>query len=267
MSISINAKDGSVWVADTDAIRVKKLSSAGKVLFVIDKGFSTQPMSIGVDSKNGSCWVATVDSIYKFASDSKKLLERSGFNEPVLIVNQNNSECWIADSNNARIVRLSSDGKQLGVYSVDGVNQPKSISINHEDNSCWILDPFTQKVAKLSSDGNVITQASVSPAGGAIMATSVSASADGGCWVAVLVDFVTPNKDLVMKISTDGKLAKSVSGFHMPSTVAYDYKDKGCWVADSNNGRIVKLSAAGQKILDIKGFGQPKAVTVGYIAK
>jgi len=49
--------------------------------------------------------------------------------------------------------------------------------------------------------------------------------------------------------------------------VCFDPKDKGCWVADSNNGRIVKLSSTGQKVLNLGGFGQPKAVTVAYLVK
>jgi DNA-binding beta-propeller fold protein YncE len=267
LSISINPNDGSVWVADSDAIRVKKLSSAGKELFIIDKGFSEQPISVAVDPKDSSCWAATASNLFKFSAEGKQIMTKAGFNEPVLAVNPKNSECWIADSNNARIVRLSQDGSQLGVYTIDGITQPKSISINPEDGTLWIMDPFTLTVAKISPDGNVLKKTSVSPPGGATMATSITASSDGGCWVAIIVDFTQPNKDIVVKLSTDGKQTASIAGFAMPSTVCFDPKDKGCWVADSNNGQIVKLSATGQKILNLQGFGQPKAVIVVFPVK
>lgn len=267
MSISINVSDGSVWVADTDAVRVKKLSASGKVLATIENEFQTQPISVAVDPRDGSCWVATTDTVYKFSQNAKKMLEKQGFSEPVLALNQKNGECWIADSNNARIVRLAPDGTQLAVYTIDGLSQIKSISINQEDGTCWVIDPFAQRAVKLSPDGQLLVNVSVAPPGGATMATCVSASTDGGCWISFIVDFMTPNKDIVMKVSADGKQTLTVSGFHMPSTVAFDPKDKGCWVADSNNGRIVKLSSTGQKILTLSGFGQPKAVTVGYTTK
>lgn len=262
LSISINPTDGNVWVADTDAIRVKKLSATGKVLLTIDKGFSEQPISVAVDPKDGSCWAATASTLFKFSADGKQIMNKSGFNEPVLAVNPKNSECWIADSNNARIVKLSSDGNQLGSYKIDGVSQPKSISINPDDGTVWTLDPFTLTVVKMSSEGNVLKKTSVSPPGGATMATSVTASSDGGCWVAIIVDFTKPNQDIVIKLSADGKQTASIAGFAMPSTVCFDPKDKGCWVADSNNGKIVKLSATGQKVLNLQGFGQPKAIVV-----
>lgn len=264
LSISINPNDGSVWVADTDAIRIKKLSSAGKLLLNIDKGLDSQPLTIAVDHKDGSCWAGTANTLYKFSSDGKQILTKSGFNEPILVVNPKNSECWIADSNNARIVKLSPEGKELAEITVEGLSQPKSISINPNDGTCWVLDPFSMTVFKLSADGKVLLKASVSSAGGATMATSVSASSDGGCWVAIIVDFTKPNQDIVVKLSADGKLTGSYTGFAMPSTVCFDPKDKGCWVADSNNGKIVKLSATGQKILNLTGLGQPKAVTVAY---
>lgn len=264
LSISINPNDGSVWVADTDAIRIKKLSSVGKELLTIDKGLDSQPISVAVDPKDGSCWVATATTLYKFSSDGKQILTKDGFNEPSLIVNPKNSECWVADSNNARIVKLSSDGKELAVMTIEGINQPKSISINPDNGTCWVLDPFSMNAVKLSADGKVLVKASVSPAGGATIATSISASSDGGCWVAIVVDFTKPNQDIVVKLSADGKLTGTYAGFAMPSTVCFDPKDKGCWVADSNNGKIVKLSATGQKVLNLTGFGQPKSVTVAY---
>lgn len=263
LSVAVNSKDGVCWVADTDAVSVKKLSSSGKLITKLEGIFDTQPSSIAVDPNDGSCWVATISAVYKFSSDAKQLFKREGYNEPVLIVNPKNGDCWIADSNNARIVRLSSDGKQLSVIQPDGINQPKSISINPEDGTCWVLDSFAQKVVKLSPDGTVLAQTSVST-GTSIMATTITATNNGECWIAIMVDTMN---DVVLKLSSNGKQILSVSGFSMPNGLAFDPKDNGCWVADTNHGQIVKLSSSGQKIATIKGFDQPKAVTVGYPIK
>jgi len=269
LSLSINPSDGSCWVADTDAVKVKKLSATGQELAALNGTsdppvFKTQPSSVSVDPKNGSCWVAVFDSIYKFSSDAKQLLKVGGFNEPVIAVNPTNSECWVADSSNARVVRLSDAGKQLQVIQIEGVSQPKSISVNPVDGTCWVLDSFAHKVVKLSSDGKVLAQAVVVPPESAIMSTYVSASSDGGCWVAVMIDMMN---DQVLKLSADGKQVLSVGGFSMPSGLASDPRDGGCWVADTNNGQIIKLSSNGQKVLTIDGLTQPKAVAVAYPAK
>ena len=168
LSLSINAKDGSCWVADTDAIAVKKLSPAGEQLAVLDTtsnppAFKTNPSSVAVDPRDGSCWVAVIDSIYKFSSDAKQLFKQEGFNEPVIYANPTNGECWVADSNNARVVKLSADGKQVWEKQIEGITQPKSLSVNPNDGSCWVLDAFTHKLAKLASDGKVLVNTTAAP--------------------------------------------------------------------------------------------------------
>jgi DNA-binding beta-propeller fold protein YncE len=265
LSLSVNPTDGSCWVADTDMVRVMKLSAAGQELATIDADqLVTNPASVAVDPSDGACWVAVLDTVYKFSSDAKQLVKVGGFNEPVIALNPKNSECWVADSSNARVVRLSAAGKQLQVIQIEGVTQPKSISINPVDGTCWVLDPFTQKVVKLSSDGKTLVKATAAPAGTAIMSTYVSASSDGGCWVAVMIDMMN---DQVVKLSADGKQVLSVGGFSMPSGLASDPKDGGCWVADTNGGEIVKLSSSGQKVFNIGGLSQPKVVTMAYPVK
>ena len=95
--------------------------------------------------------------------------------------------------------------------------------------------------------------------------TFISASSDGGCWVSVMVDMMN---DQVIKLSADGTQAFKADGFSMPSGLAFDPRDNGCWVADTNmmdpaaGGRIVKLSANGQQMADIRGFSLPKVVAV-----
>jgi len=262
LSLAINPTDGSCWVANTDAIAVMKLSAAGDEILSItpeQQIFKSQPASIAVDPRDGACWVGVRDIVYKFSSDAKQLAAIPGFNEPVLAVNPKNGECWVADSSNARVVRLSAAGAQLGEMQIDGVTQPKSISINPNDGVCWVLDAFTCKVVKLSPDFKILKAGLAVPAGTAIMSTSLSASSDGGCWVAIMIDMTN---DSVLKLSADLTQVMKVDGFSMPSGLAADPKDGGCWVADTNGGQIVKIAANGQKTPIIQGLSQPKVVAV-----
>ena len=269
LSLSIDPTDGSVWVADTAMVRVRKLSASGQDLLTLDgtsdpPAFVTNPRSVAVDPGDGSCWVATLYSVLKFSSDGKQLAKIEGFNEPIVAVNPLNSDCWVADSSNARLVRLSAAGQQLAEKKIQGVTQPKSISINPKDGSCWVMDAFTRKVVKLSSDGKILVKVTALSAGPAIMATSLTASLDGGCWVAVMVDTMN---DVVVKLSADGKEVKRVDGFQMPSGLAADPKDGGCWLANTNAGQIVKLSASGEIVTGIGGLTYPKVVAVAFQAK
>ena len=265
LSLSIDPTDGSVWIADTAMVRVRKLSASGQDLLTLDAtAFATNPSSVAVDPADSSCWVGTLYSVLKFSSDGKQLAKIEGFNEPIVAVNPLNSDCWVADSSNARLVRLSAAGQQLAEKKIPGVTQPKSISINPKDGTFWVMDAFTRKVVKLSSDGQILVEAIALSAGPAIMATSLTASLDGGCWVAVMVDTMN---DAVVKLSADGKELLKVDGFQMPSGLASDPKDGGCWLANTNASQVVKLSASGAIVTGIGGLTYPKVVAVAFQAK
>ncbi len=269
LSLSIDPTDGSVWVADTAMVRVRKLSASGQDLLILDgtsnpQVFTTNPRSVAVDPADSSCWIATLYSVFKFSSDGKQLAQIDGFNEPIVAVNPLNSDCWVADSSNARLVRLSATGQQLAEKEIQGITQPKSISINPKDGTFWVMDAFTRKVVKLSSDGQILVEAIALSAGPAIMATSLTASLDGGCWVAVMVDTMN---DVVVKLSADGKEVLKVDGFQMPSFLASDPKDGGCWLANTNAGQVVKISASGQIATGVGSLTYPKVVAVAFQAK
>ena len=104
LSLDINPTDGSIWVADTDAVRVRKLSAAGQDLFELNStstppAFTTNPKSVSVDPRDGSCWVAVFDTIYKYSADGKQLAKVDGFSEPVVAVSPLNGDCWVAHNN------------------------------------------------------------------------------------------------------------------------------------------------------------------------
>jgi len=265
LSLSINPSDGACWVADTDAVEVKKLSTNGqKILSIGMDVLASQPTSIAVDPRNGSVWVGVIDTVYKFSSDGKQLNKIGGFNEPILEVNPKNGDCWVADSSNGKVLRLSESGGKLNTIEIPNVTQPKSISVNPADGSCWVLDSFTHKLVKLSADGKILLESATVPADTAIMSTYLSASTDGGCWAAVMIDMAN---DQVIKFGADGKKVLSAGGFSMPSGLAVDHKDGGCWVADSNGSRFVKLSSSGAVVANITGLSQPKVVRVAYTGK
>lgn len=269
LSLSINTTDGSVWIADTDAVRVRKLSAAGQDILELNStstppAISSQPRSVAVDPNDGSCWVADFYNVYKFSADGKQLAKLEGYNEPSLAVNPKTSECWVADSNSLRVQKLSSDAKVLSTATTSG--KPNWPSVSAADDSCWVLDTDNRKAIKLSADGKIAVQADLAPADVILMAsTSICATPDGGCWVGVMVDMMN---DWVIKLSPAGKQTLKVDGFSMPSGLAADPKDGGCWVANTDmmnpaGGSVVKLAANGQKTVTIPGFYQPKALTVG----
>jgi len=272
LSLSINSSDGSCWVADTDAIVVRKLSAAGEQIAELNTmtnppAFTSNPRSVSVDSRDGSCWVAVFDKIYKYSADAKELFKLDGFNEPEISVNPTNGECWVADHSNLRVVRYSAAGKKLSETATTG--KLGSPSVSPSDGSCWVLDTDNHKAMKFSPAGALVLEYPLAAATPIMASTSLSASKDGGCWAAIMVDMMD---DKVIKLSANGKETLKIGGFSMPSSVAADPKDGGCWIADTNmmnpaGGKFVKISASGKKVIEIPGVSQPKVVTVAYPAK
>jgi hypothetical protein len=120
---------------------------------------------------------------------------------------------------------------------------------------------------KIAANGSKAVDVPVSPDTGIMASTAIAASADGGCWVALAVNMMN---DQVVKLSATGAVTLKAEGFAMPSGLAYDPKDQGCWVADTNlmnpaGGRIVKLSSSGQRVVDVEGFSLPKVVNVALM--
>ena len=64
--------------------------------------------------------------------------------------------------------------------------------------------------------------------------------------------------DFVYELLNDIK----VSGFSHPKSVSVNLATGECWVADTGNNRIKKISAQGSIILDIAGFNNPSGVSV-----
>lgn len=174
----------------------------------------------------------------------------TGFSSAASIsVNPSTGECWVADTNNNRVKKLSASGAVL--VNVSGFNRPQSVSVNPTTRECWVADTNNNRIKKLSSSGTVLDSVS-----GFKQPQSVSVNATTGeCWVA------DTNNNRIKKISSAGKVIVNLKDFLMPSCVSVSFSDGSCWVADTNNNYIKKISSDGT-IYTYAGFNRPQSVSV-----
>ncbi len=195
-------------------------------------------------------WVAAGNSVYELLSG--KVV--SGLNGPQgVAVNQSTGECWIADTGNNRVKKISPQGNL--VLDIPGFNKPFSVSVSQITGECWVADTENNRVKKLSAEGSTIFNISGfnKPLGVAVNPYL------GGCWVADTSD------NSVKRIAAlFGFIFSDISGFKKPAAVSLNASDGSCWVADTGNNSIKRISLLGIQTLGLSGFKKPEALSVNY---
>jgi DNA-binding beta-propeller fold protein YncE len=246
-------------------------------------------VSIRAELKMRPVWVAEANFVVELSTENWI----PGFSQPLsLSVNPNTQECWVADTGNNRVKKISPIGTLL--LNLGGFNQPRSVAVNPSTGECWVADTGNNRIIKLSAQGTILATISdfwqpscvtlnintqecwvadtnkdrvrkISPSGVILLTRSglkdpmtVSVYPDTGvCWVA------DTGNNRVKKLSPDkGTFLLNLRGFNHPLSLSVDYATGECWVADTNNNQVVKLDAAGNEELRLSGFTSPSAISI-----
>jgi type II secretory pathway pseudopilin PulG len=170
---SVNGRE-TVWVADTGAKRVCRIYWSTGIGWTYEsiawtgKGTAyNQPYSVSVNPNERyfnkeTCWVAytvgnSVRKIYATSSTAWTYVTSPVvFSGPRSVsVNPNTGECWVADTGNDRIVKLSSLGSLLWSSAANLFLTSYSVSVNPADDTCWVADYDRNSVVRLAADGKV----------------------------------------------------------------------------------------------------------------
>lgn len=128
--LATNSADGSVWVSDKT--RVLKLDDRGEPLLEIANDF-TDARKLAVNDSTGAVWMINWNpsTVSKFRQDGQKAFELPGFNRPAdLAINLFDDSCLVADTENHRLVKISSEGQQVSV--VQKLTFPSAVAVQNE---------------------------------------------------------------------------------------------------------------------------------------
>jgi len=301
-SVSITPGPTTIWVTDTDNRYIHKISHDG--LHEIDRlSVDGYPWDIIVDSRDQSFWYSDLlwGYIYRFKDQVWKIYDSpSTWWEPVDIVfDFERNLLWGADDRGI-IIRISPDAADsLLEINHESFLSPVSVSVSQQSGKCWVADPGSNKVFYISGSGNFVHQVSfefIHP-----MAVAVDNN-DGSCWIAdssriVKLDFdgnfmqsitanfqyaylldvnqqtgeiwvidygITHPTSRVLKFEKTGSQIAEVDGFNYPRALAVNPYDNGCYVADTENGRLVRLSAQGEILSELADFYYLRGITIEY---
>ena len=150
--------DGRIWVADTWNHRVQVLTSDGQQLAEW-RADLYGPRGIAL-APDGNVYLTDTGHkrVLRFSPDgaSEVIADRTLLADPIGIAIDRRGEVYVADAGNRRIVVLSSSGRVLREWAVDGW-QPAArmepyVAVGSDD-VVWVTDPPNHRVLLFDRDG------------------------------------------------------------------------------------------------------------------
>lgn len=166
---------------------------------------------------------------------------------------QYNDECWFV-SGGATVGKLYPDGT-VDQQAIGGLTQVSAAEVNPADGVVWFAINAGAAADAVTVYRYNPSSGELTPVPGIEQPSMISINpVDGAAWIA--------GKNAVKKISGDGTQVLATIEAHEPA-VAVNPKDGSAWITNAR-GPIARYDAAGNKIADAPPMGEPKGVTVDY---
>lgn len=265
------AKDGSLYVADTDNSRIQHLSANGDVLQVwgsfgdaaqgaTQGGQLNQPWGIGL-GPDGSVYVADTwnHRIQKFTADGKFISMWGYFGQgeqlnalwgPRDVAVDSKGRVFVTDTGNKRVVVFDADGHGLASFGGGGMDpgqfdEPVGITIDAND-LIYVADTWNQRIQVFQESSSLEFQ----PVRQWDSQAWYGQSLDNKPYITAANGFVfaaDPEGYRVLQYTDKGDPVRSwgdfgadASTFGLPASVAIA-PDGSIWVVDSANSRMMRF--------------------------
>jgi DNA-binding beta-propeller fold protein YncE len=267
--VDVDRRDGSAWVLDYYANKLRKFDSDGKLLLEAGEGEGKEPLvkrgtSIAVDQKTGACWVADRSHfrVLKIGAEGSVLATVTGFDSPrAVALVPATGDCWVADELGQRVVKLP--GKVAGAAKADavalatcgGFETPWYVAAD-ASGGVWVLDKDAGAVVKVSAAG--ARDAEVTGFG-----FPYAAVASRGADSVFVADYergllVSFRRKLKGTWSADEVVELTLKGFSYPTDVELD--EDGGYLFVASSGALRRYSTAGELLYEYGGMDSPVAV-------
>src|SRR5262245_28836580 len=265
-----------------------------RLYFVFPSGLGSSPSEERAGPGSADPWLIESggSDIIRLTPDNRHVsTRRSGFGGTAdLAVNPTNGDVWVADGSNGRVLIFQTVG---GVtVTIPGFNTPRAIGVDPANGTAWVCDAGQGRVYHLSRSGGKdpssigpIDQpldAAVDPGPGFLWICEYGANQvsrwDLGAqqWTVpvtgpsrVAVDSLTQEgwvtsfgSGTVSRISPNGQVLDTITGFTAPLGVAVDSRRGRIWIADPYAGRITALRRDGREEFHVGGLNDAGEVAV-----
>ena len=200
----------------------------------------------------GTTWVADAASgrVYKIGEACAAVKSSSpDLGRPSAVVfDPYRGYCWVADADGGRVFRLTPRG--VLEKTLYGFGEPVAMALCPKENAVWVADREQGKIYKLTERGTVRAELGglASPAAVAVDATT------GEVYVACARSIV--------RCDRWAEPVETFYGFSGPRALAFDNGLGYLWVADTGNGRVVKVNRYGVVEAESRALSVPAALAV-----
>ncbi len=259
LDLESNPKTGEVWAVDfVTAVlaQIIRVSPTGRIQTPIIDLAGARDCALDVDS--GALWVAdVVDSVVvKLNAEGVELFRVSGLGKsgtlisPTVVgIDQRNGDCWVGDESRKQVIKVSSDGFQQRISS-QPFDAVQWLTVNSGDGSVWVSSGT--RIVKLTEFGDF----ELAIADTFTFARRIAANeSNGEIWV------MNWDPSTITKYTADGQKVFELGGFARPEDIAINLFDNSCLVSDTENDRIVKVSAAGEATV-VQEISFPSAIAI-----
>lgn len=156
--------------------------------------------------------------------------------------------CWVADADGGRVFRLTPRG--VLEKTLYGFGEPVALALCPKENAVWVADRTQGKIYKLTERGTVRAELAglAAPAAVAVDATT------GDVYVACASS--------VVRCDRWAQPIETFYGYSDPQALAFDNGLGFLWVADTGNGRVVKVKRYGEIAAESRELKVPVALAV-----
>ncbi|HEX9972331.1 MAG TPA: hypothetical protein VGD14_09695 [bacterium] len=255
--IVVDREKENIWYVDILLNRIYLISGDDyKIIASLPNG---EPIDIALDVQNDRVWVAdeTQGKIFVFSRSGDQIYEIDGFLKPSsLDCYFKDGSCWITDFKARTLTKLSKKGTMR--IQIKNLIFPQAVSVNQTTGECWVAD--SSRVLKYDADGNLLI--TIETEVKAPIALAVD-SVNGNCWVSDLNYFGARSR--LICFNGNGDKLLDLPELNLPLNLAANPFDHSCIVAESGNGRILKISEDGTIFGLIEGYAYPRGLYLEYV--
>lgn len=227
--------------------------AAGTAAAVVLTSAACAPVTVSTETSDpGTTWVADEGNgrVVKINEACTAIVASSpDLGRPVAVAfDAYKGYCWAADADGGRIFRLSSRG--ILEKTLYGFGEPVALAYSPKENAIWAADRAQGTAYKISELGNIRAQL-----GNLKEPTAVAVDGRRG-------EVYVACANSVVRCDRWAQPILTVYGFKNPQSLAFDAGLGFLWVADTGNGRVVKIRPSGQIVAESRALASPTAVAV-----
>jgi len=278
------------WMLDYYDGSIQRLTYDGRHSISVTRS-SIWPTAVAVDTSRNQIWIVDWVTGYLYRMNEEGEIDTwiSGLDNPTLVAcDPTRPEIWVVDADRTQITRFDESGEVLGVHDgfkfitglcwsgqpgqfwvadqglaqIQLVEQSSSVQITHHlshdapsvldchPQEGWIMATDSLEVVRLHILGQIDSVASLD-------LTCYDLSIDqetGGCW---MVLNGPSGEDEVIYLSAEGEVTVRTDGYYSALAVTTIPDQNGCLVADTGNGRMVRLKQNGEILSELTGLVSP----------